>query len=175
MYKEEQRKAAVELAAEIGVYAARKELGYPQTTQTLVKWCKDYGIDVALPSLAQRAAKDQLTTNAMIGALDTALEKAYVLMTQNDDLSADELLKLTKAIGEAVQYKRLLNDQSTANHAHALIGLDGPVAARILEAERANKALEEARPNPLDWLDANVIDTTGEELDVCEPEAAQPA
>lgn len=127
-YTEAQKKQFVELAQELGINRARRELGYPSAWIVGHNWCENAGVVIALEELKQRAAQHQqfYTDSELLLALQDSIERAMELMA-NPNLSPVELEKLTTSIKKAsdtirsIQGKDAKADTQTDKSIEALL------------------------------------------------------
>lgn len=119
-YTDKQKNEFVELASNIGINRARRELGYPSAWFVGHNWCEKAGVVIALDELKQRAAKHQkfYSDSELLLALQDSIERAMELMA-DPKLSPVELEKLTTSIKKAsdtirdIQGKSSKSDGST--------------------------------------------------------------
>lgn len=133
--------AAIELAENIGLSAAIRELGYP-SFHTMKKWCVDAGVEVELDEVKQKAANwntwyhDSELLIAQQEIIAVGMEKL-----RDKTLDANGLDKISNAFKKASEMIRTI--QGKAN-SHV------PAKEDTLEAEAA-KAYE-------DYINAKKVD-----------------
>lgn len=113
-YTDEQRKEYVDLAQEVGINRARRELGYPSTWVVGKKWCDDSGIVIPLDEIKARAAAHAQYYNDedLLMANQDLVLRAQELM-QESSLTAPELEKLANTIKKASDTIRTIQGKDT--------------------------------------------------------------
>lgn len=103
-YNYEERKAFAELAGDVGLAKAKRELGYPESWSTGKKWCEEFGIEIELDELKSKAAQ-----------YNSFYEETELRIAQQDIISRGrELLddpKLTPA-----EYDKIVNGLNKATN-----------------------------------------------------------
>lgn len=114
-YSEEESRSFVEVAKEIGISPAMRQLGYPGSYNTARKWFEEQGEIVPdLDSLMRKAADmkrfygDSEKKIAIQTLIDRIVEKL-----EKDDLDADGINKLANALNKAIQSFQLVEGKST--------------------------------------------------------------
>lgn len=140
-YSEEEITEAIELAKEVGMARAIRELGYP-TFHTLKKWATVRGINLELNQLSQFSndmkkfygyEEKVFTTQLLMDRIQEAL--------QADDLGGDELKKLSESLKRAVETMNLLEGKATSiNQTNSADPFDNDMTALLEEQERINRA-----------------------------------
>lgn len=120
LYTEKQRDIFCEQASKIGIYAAIRELGYPKTRTTALKWMNDAGVE------------DQTTYTPIEGEEATPYNKAQQLralgllldqmidLASNSSLDPDELARMASAVEKVVSTIRLIENKPTHISAQGL-------------------------------------------------------
>lgn len=127
-YSDDQKKEFIDLAADIGINRARRELGYPSNWIVGKKWLDDAGVVIPLDELKQRGSQyNQFYSDSeLLLALQDSIERAMELMA-DPKLSPVELEKLTTAIKKAsdsireIQGKTAKNESSTDKNIEELL------------------------------------------------------
>ncbi|MFF1554996.1 hypothetical protein ACFVX3_28655 [Rhodococcus erythropolis] len=113
-YEEDERRAYAELAGDIGIRPAMRELGYPSSWATADKWCKEFGIVVELDELKAKASAfnmfyhDTEQTIAYQDLIADARAKQLDPATSPSDLE-----RLAKTIKMAIDGIRLIQGKAT--------------------------------------------------------------
>ena len=105
----------LEVAKEIGITRAKRQLGYPTAWGTAKRWVDNAGIEVPLDEIkAQSAAHNEWykAEELLIVAKEGVLRVIDAL--QNDDLTADEQKKLAEAFQKYINTILLLEGKATS-------------------------------------------------------------
>jgi hypothetical protein len=143
-YTDEQRSTFLEVAAEIGISRAMRQLGYPGAWTTGQDWCKAAGIEVPLDEIKRQSAlvNDWYKAEDLLLVAQQGLVRVYEDL-QRTDLSADEHKKMSEAFQKYANTWRLLQDKATSitetQHKDAF-DLD---VLDLMNAEKARNALIE--------------------------------
>lgn len=99
-YTNEERAAFLELAAEIGITRAKRELKYPASWGTAQRWVQAAGIEVPLDEIKAQAAAhyDWYKAEEALVAAEEGIRRAYETLTTAENLTADEQKKLAEAV-----------------------------------------------------------------------------
>ena len=143
-YTDEQRAAFLELASEIGITRAMRQLGYPLSWNAGNKWCEAAGIKPALDEIKQQAAlaHDWYKTEDLLLVAQQGVRRVYEDL-QRTDLTPDEHKKMSEAFQKYANTWRLLQDKATSiteNHTKDSFDLE---LADVLGKEQARNALIE--------------------------------
>lgn len=118
-YDDTQRSEFVELASQIGIGRAIRELGYPNSYATGQAWCKARGVnpnrDTAYAQLKEWHTLYQVEDLLLVGDEIISVIQSMLI---NPDLSADEVKKLTEAYQKATNTRLLLEGKSTSITEH---------------------------------------------------------
>ncbi|BDE58986.1 hypothetical protein GS433_18860 [Rhodococcus hoagii] len=117
-YTDQEIAAAVELAADVGIAATRRELGYPSSWATLKRWCDEAGVEIELDQLKSKAAQWNSfyeETELRIAQQDL-LARALELM-DDPDLTPAELDKLASTMKRATDSIQMLRGKATSRTA----------------------------------------------------------
>ena len=114
-YTEDEQRQAAELAGDIGIAAAKRELGYPGSWATLKKWCAEQGVEVELDELKSKAAEFNSFYNdtEMIISYQELIMRSRELM-DNPELTPVELDKLANVVKKANDGIRLIQGKATS-------------------------------------------------------------
>lgn len=113
-YTDKQRGTFLELAAEIGISRAKRELGYPKHWATGNSWAQAAGITIPLDEIKARAAAhaDWYATEELMTVCQQGLSRAQESL-DNDDLSPDDQKKLSEAVQKYTNTMLLLQNKAT--------------------------------------------------------------
>lgn len=102
-YTKEQKQEFVELAQQVGIQGARRELGYPSSWRNGRRWCDNAGVVVERDELMQRARaqREFYRDEELLLAAQDLIDKAQELMKQ-PGLTAAELEKLSAVVKRAI-------------------------------------------------------------------------
>lgn len=145
-YTEEQINEFIETAQEMGIGPAIRYLKYPGSFHTAKKWFVDRSIALPTPdSLAVFARKIGIfyTDKEKIVAAQTLLDRCVESLFQ-DNLTSDELNKLSNAIHKAIQTINLIEGKSTnINESINKDGTDLAIYDLLNEAKMRNNIIKE--------------------------------
>ncbi|MDJ0395913.1 hypothetical protein QMK17_21575 [Rhodococcus sp. G-MC3] len=115
-YNEDERRAYAELAGDIGIRPAMRELGYPSSWASGRAWCTEFGIEVELDELKSKAAQYNAFYNdsEQIIAFQDLIADARAKQLDPDTTAAD-LERLAKVIKLSVDGIRLIQGKATVN------------------------------------------------------------
>ena len=114
-YSNEQIADFLEVAAEIGITRAKRQLGYPAAWNTARRWVENAGIEVPLDAIKAQAAahNDWYKAEELLIVAKEALLRVIESL-QNDELTADEQKKLAEAYQKYVNTILLLEGKATS-------------------------------------------------------------
>lgn len=117
-YSEEERRAFAELAGDVGIPKAKRELQYPESWSTGKKWCEEFGIAVELDALKSKAAQyNQFYEETELRiAMQDALARGIELMESNDLKPAD-YDKLVNGMNKITNSIQMLRGKATSHTA----------------------------------------------------------
>ena len=135
-YTEEEKQAYLEVAAELGHSRAMREIGYPKSWATANQWAQDYGVNVSLDELKSRAAahRDFYEKEELLTAAQVAIDRALDMLDKNDSMTADDLKKVTDALGKAIDKHLLISGKATTRTATEKDQDQGDPFAEALDA-----------------------------------------
>lgn len=115
-YEEEQITEFLELAQEVGMSRAMRELGYPKSPYTAHKWADQRGVDVTKDARMRAASLSKYLMEDMdeIQVVQAGIERVLEELMANTDLSPDEHYKLAQALNKHVTTKQLLLGRVTS-------------------------------------------------------------
>lgn len=143
-YTEDQKKEFLELAQEVGISRAIRELHYPSFAMAK-RWAKQYGVEIPLNELSQYANdmkqlygdEEKLYTGQL--ALDRITERLMI----DDEIAGDELKKLSEAYKNTLVAMNLAQGKATnINESRVNDAFDSRINALIEEQETMNRLKE---------------------------------
>ncbi len=117
-YDYEQRKTFAELAGDMGLAKAKRELGYPDSWSTGKKWTEEFGIEIELDALKSKAAQYNSfyeETELRIAQQD-ALARGLELM-EDPNLTPAEYDKIVNGLNKATNSIQMLRGKATSHRA----------------------------------------------------------
>ena len=139
-YSEDQINEFLELAQEVGIAAAIRELKYP-TFKTARRWAEMRGVKIELNQLSQFAndMKKYYSIEEKIFVLQLQLDRIQESL-QEDDLDADSLKKISEASKRTIETMNLIENKATSiNESRNFDQMDANIQAMIAEQERINE------------------------------------
>jgi hypothetical protein len=99
-YTDKQRADFLELALEVGITRARRQLGYPHSWVSGKRWADAAGIELPLDEIKAQAAahNDWYTTEELLVVVQEGLRRAQEALENNGDLDPDQQKKLAEAV-----------------------------------------------------------------------------
>lgn len=99
-YTDEQINNFLELAQEVGITRAKRELGYPNSWATAQRWAKVRGVEVDVDEIRQKAAvaREWYKTEEVVIVAQEGFNRVYDELVNNPSLTADEQKKLAEAL-----------------------------------------------------------------------------
>jgi hypothetical protein len=144
-YSDEQINEFLELAQEIGIGRAIRQLGYPNSWSTAQRWAKTHNVTVAVDELKQRskAFHDWYETEEVLLIAQEGMNRVYEELMTNSKLSADDQKKLGEALTK--HYNVWANAQGKATNISESRTGDGMDMGLIdmLNEERAKNLLKD--------------------------------
>lgn len=117
-YEYEERRTFAELAGDVGLARAKRELQYPSSWSTGKKWCEEFGIEIELDELKAKAASFNSfyeETELRIVQQDLII-RALELM-EDSNLTAEKLDKIAATIKKATDSIQMLRGKATSRTA----------------------------------------------------------
>ena len=98
-YTDEDINNFLELAQEVGITKAKRELGYPNSWGTAQRWARMRGIEVAVDDLKAQAAaaREWYKEEEVKTVVQEGFNRVYEELVSNKDLTADDQKKLSDA------------------------------------------------------------------------------
>lgn len=114
-YEHEERRTFAELAGDVGLAKAKRELGYPESWATGKKWCEELGIEIEIDALKSKAAQYNSfyeETELRIAQQD-ALARGLELL-EDPKLTPAEYDKIVSGLKKATDSIQLLRGKATS-------------------------------------------------------------
>lgn len=143
-YTEAQKKEFLELAQDVGIARAVRELGYPSMTMAKT-WGKKYGVDLPLNALSQYAndMKKYYGTEEKLFTGQLILDRITERLSSIEDLAGDETKKLSEAYKNTLTAMNLVeNKATTINESRTTDSFDSKFNALLEEQEIINRQKE---------------------------------
>ena len=134
----------LELAAEIGIGRAKRQLGYPSSWATAQKWVKARGIEITVDSLKQKAAQmhDWYETEEALLVAQAGMDRVHEALME-DDLDPDQVKKLSEAYQKFTNTWMLLKGKATVVNENRTVGeLDLEIQKIMEEEAQRNRDIE---------------------------------
>lgn len=146
-YTEEQISEFIEMAGEMGIGPTMRILGYPASYHTAKKFFIQRNVDMPTSnSLAVMAKQldifytDKEKILAAQAVIDRSVESLY-----QDNLSSDDINKLSNALHKAIQTINLIEGKSTnINENRSKDGTDLAIVDMLNEARMRSKSIQES-------------------------------
>jgi hypothetical protein len=115
-YSDEQINDFLELAQEVGITRAKRELGYPNSWATAQRWAKVRNVTVATDDMKSQAAavREWYKDEELIILTQEGFNRVYEELTTNADLSADDQKKLSEAANKYYQMWASIKGKATS-------------------------------------------------------------
>lgn len=99
-YTDEQINEYLELAQEVGITRAKRELGYPNSWSTAQRWAKVRNVAVATDEVMAKAAetREWYKTEEVIIIAQEGFNRVYEELVSTKSLSPDDQKKLAEAL-----------------------------------------------------------------------------
>ena len=143
-YTDEDKNKFCELAQEIGVARAQRQLGYPVSSMTGIKWLRARGVEYKVnKTMAEvRAYHTYYQTEDLIMAMDNAMSVIDEMLVTVE--TADDMKKLSDALYKIVTTKNLLEGKATAiNEKRERNAIDEEILSLIDVEKNRNAKLKE--------------------------------
>ena len=146
-YTDEQVTEFIEIAGEMGIGPAMRQLGYPKSYHTAKKFFVQRNVDTPTAnSLAVMAKQldifytDKEKVLAAQAVIDRSVEALY-----EDNLVSDDISKLSNAIHKAIQTINLIEGKSTnINENRSKDGSDLAIVDMLNEARMRNESIKQS-------------------------------
>lgn len=99
-YSDEQINGFLELAQEVGITRAKRELGYPNSWGTAKRWADLRGVEVNVDEIRQKAAvsREWYKTEEVLTVAQEGMQRVYQELVENSSLTPDDQKKLAEAL-----------------------------------------------------------------------------
>ena len=146
VFTEEQITEFIELAQEMGIGPAMRQLGYPKSYHTAKKFFVQRNIEMPTANTLAVISKqldifytDRDKIVAAQAVIDRTVEKLY-----EDDLLAEDINKLSNALHKAIQTINLIEGKSTnINENRSKDGTDLAIVDILNEARMRNQSIKD--------------------------------
>lgn len=114
-YTEEQKATFLDYAKDMGIAKAIRELGYP-TFPTAKKWGEQYGVELPLNQLSQmvNGIKVFYASEEKVYVAQLLIDRIQDELMNSENLTGDELKKLSDALKRAIETIQLVEGKATA-------------------------------------------------------------
>lgn len=143
-YTEQEKLNFLELAKEVGIARARRELGYPSFTAAK-NWAIEFNVELPLNELSQYAndMKQLYGNEEKLYAGQLGLDRIVERLSSKDELAGDELKKLAEAYKTTLTGMNLVENKAmNINENRTSDALDSNIRSMIEEQERINRMKE---------------------------------
>lgn len=141
-YTEEEQEAFLNLAQEVGIGRALRELGYPKSYSTALNWAKNRGVSVNVDPVMQHVKQfdDLYKTEHMLAVIKEGVLRIYEHLTETEALSADEQKKLAEAHQKYTNSFLVLQGKANdIKETHTREGMDVDLLRMLAEEESKNQ------------------------------------
>lgn len=149
-FTEEQIENFIEVAQEMGIGPAIRNLGYPKSYHTAKKWFEQRNVDLpTMDTLAKMAVDLRVfySDKEKLIAAQTVLDRCVETLMEST-LDPDELNKLANAVHKAIQTINLIEGKSTAiNEQRNKDNTDLAIIDLLNEAKARNEKTKESIDN----------------------------
>lgn len=113
-YSEQQITDWLELAKEVGITKAKRELGYPKAWLTGKRWADARGVNIDVDEVRAKAAaqREWYKDEEKLLIAQEELNRIHEAL-QNDSLTADDLKKLADAYKRTIETMNLVEGKAT--------------------------------------------------------------
>ena len=145
-YTDEQINNFLEIAQEVGITRAKRELGYPSSWSTAQRWAQLRKVDVSVDEIMQKAAvaREWYKTEEVILVAQEGFNRVYQELTENSNLTPDDQKKLAEALQK--HYNVWANAQGKATsitETREGDALDAHLQDLIMQVKAENKLKKE--------------------------------
>lgn len=140
-YTREQKEEFIAVAEERGVRPAMRELGYPGSHHTVMKWFSEYGKEMPDVSYLQRKAralKEFYSDREELAVCQMMLE-VITEKLETDNLDSDGINKLANSLQRVIQTANLIKGKATnVNESHTKDATDLEISRLVKEMAEKN-------------------------------------
>ena len=155
-YTDEQITEFIEIAGEMGIGPAMRQLGYPKSYHTAKKFFVQRNIDTPTAnSLAVMAKQLDIfyTDREKILAAQAVIDRSVEALYQ-DNLVSDDISKLSNALHKAIQTINLIEGKSTnINENRSKDGSDLAIVDMLNEAKMRNESIKHSLKIPVSHIE----------------------
>lgn len=144
-YTEDQIEVFLVLAQEVGIGRALRELGYPNSYSTALRWAEKRGVSVNVDPVMKHVKQfdDLYKTEHMLAVIKEGVTRIYQELTEND-LTPDEQKKLSEAFQKYTNsYLVLQGKANDIKETHTRDALDVDLM-RMIEEEKSRSDRDSA-------------------------------
>lgn len=149
-YSTQQVNEFLELAQEVGITRAMRELGYPNAWGTAQGWAKNRGVSLAVDEIKSQAAAtrewykdEEVMTVAQLG-----MSRVYEELTRNTSLTADEQRKLASALKTHYEVWANVQGKATAINENRVSDAVDEHLQELMSLQQAKNALKDKEDEP---------------------------
>lgn len=147
-YSDEEINNFLELAQEVGITKAKRELGYPASWSTAQYWAEKRNVKIAVDEVMAKAAqtREWYKTEEVITIAQEGFNRVYDELVNNDSLTSDDQKKLADALTK--HYQVWANAQGKATNISETRSTDSmdEHLQELLNTERAKNMLKRDIP-----------------------------
>lgn len=140
-YTDKQINDFLELAQDVGITKAKRELGYPKGWDTARRWAEVRQIEVAVDEVKARARAMQefYKDEEVITIAQEGMNRVYDELVNNNSLTADDQNKLARALKTHYDVWAGVQGRATSiNETRSTDGMDAGLIALLDEERRRN-------------------------------------
>lgn len=144
-YTDEQVDEFIEIATEIGVGPAMRELGYPGSWHTAHRWLDERGIEVTVDTLKRKARRLGVFygTKEKVVAAQSVIDRIMELLEQ-EHLNAEDINKIANALERAIKTMELVEGRATERKEQSNLDSTDLEIRRLLTEMQESNELREA-------------------------------
>lgn len=134
----------LELAQEVGITKAIRDLGYPNSWSTAQYWAKKRGVEVAADPLKSKAAaqREWYKDDEAMEVIREGMNRVHEELMTNKDLSADDQKKLSEAFAKYYNsWANLMGKQQVLGSPSNADEVEDHIS-ELLAMQRANNMLK---------------------------------
>jgi hypothetical protein len=139
-FTEEEITKFLDVAQEVGIGKAIRDLGYPKSWATGQKWAEMRGVKVSLNEVMANAKKyhTYYETEDMLAVVEEGIMRAKEKFVE-EDLDADELKKVSESVQKLSNTWLLLQGRATGiNESRQSDKMDEDIAALLMQERKKN-------------------------------------
>jgi hypothetical protein len=142
-YSDEQINDFLEVAQEVGITRAKRELGYPKSWGTAQRWAELRGVTVAVDEIKAVAAavREAYKDEDVMVVVTEGFNRVYEEITTKPELTADDLKKLSEAANKFFNMYASIKGKATSITENRQTDSMDQHLEELLAAERAKNIL----------------------------------